>query len=528
MKFLILLLTVVLLSPVRINSQGFNYYCAWQQEPEEASSSGAAPCFDLDSILDNDLIIYIKINIHYFVNDNCNGLVQQTGFKQEEVYKKTKDMFKELNKSIANNEVQNGGSGNQAPKIPFRFVLSGVYFHCETGAVAEYQTVELNKKYGVNKDKEINFYIGHFPYGATGIGYANDNSGAAVAFDVNTWWTIGNFYHELGHIFNIRHSFSEDGCDDTPRLVVSWDKNCNGKIDLGLSGKQKEENLTCWNVIEPGKQKGDPDYSDGNENNVHDCDEVLPCTPSPCCDKNNVDNNVMSYSANKSAITDCQLMIMLNYINNKRCSLVYKIGACMPTVAFVDQLPEDKVDQSRCRECLRFEGSWAVEEYEFKIYEKSGPQKVLIYQSNHQFGEALNFCYKIDPKYPGTDLLLNPNTDYEVVLNTYNDCSEDQYVYNFRTNPGICNGLPGVNVKISPNPITGPLVLNLSNEGNPGMAMIWVENINTKLSYHLTDEYLLMQGSTTTEYNIDHLPSGAYVLYLLLADELVYQNFLKL
>lgn len=528
MRFLFLFLTIVYLNPVRVYAQGFNYYCAWQEEPAGASSGGAAPCFDLDSILDNNLMIFIKINIHYFVNDHCNGLVQQTGFKQEDVYKKTKEMFIELNRSIANNQVQHGGSGNQAPRIPFRFVLSGVYFHCKTGAIAEYQTVELNKNYGVNKDKEINFYIGHFPYGATGIGYANDNSGAAVAFDVNTWWTIGNFYHELGHIFNIRHSFNEDGCDDTPRLVTQWDKNCNGKIDPGLTGKQREDNLTCWNVIEPGKQKGVPGFTDDNENNVHDCDEILPCTPSPCCDKNNIDNNVMSYSANKSAITDCQLMIMLNYINTKRCSLVFQIGDCMPTVAFVDQLPEDKVDQSRCRECLRFEGSWEVQEYEFKIYQVSGVQRVLIYQSNRLYGQALNFCYKIDPKYPGTDLLLIPNTDYELVLNTYNECSADQYTYNFRTNQGVCRELPGINVIINPNPVTGPLVLNLNNEGNPKTAMIWIENINTNLSYQLHSDYFLMHGPSTVEFNIDYLPQGAYVLYVLMADELLYQNFLKL
>lgn len=528
MRLLLLLLLLFAFDPSWINAQGFNYYCAWQQEPEPGSTGGAPPCFDIQTILDSNYLIYIKINVHYFVKDDCMGLVQQTDLKQEEVYKNTKEVIKALNNSIKDNQVQKNGSGKPAPWIPIRFVLSGVYIHCETNAIAEYQTLNLNQKYGVNKDTEINFYIAHFPQGATGIGYAQDNVGAAVKFSIDYWWTIGNLYHELGHIFNLIHAFSEDHCDDTPRMEVNWDKNCNGVIDRGLSGSQKESNLVCWNLLSPGLQKGDLGYSDENKNNTHDCDEIMPCTPSPCCDESNIDNNVMSYSANKSAITECQLSRMLNYISYQRCSLVYKIGGCPPTVAFVDHLASDKVDVNRCTECLRFEGSWDEEEYKFNIYEKSGLQRTLVYTSGRLKGPAIKFCYKTNPQFPGADLLLKPNTAYEVELFTFNSCSEDQYTYAFTTNNYNCFELPSVILKINPNPVMGNLVLNLTNEGNPKSVIIWAENLITKLTYPLNDNFQLLSGTNSIDFNVEHMPMGEYVLFVLNANELQYQNFLKL
>lgn len=49
-------------------------YCEIIQ-PSQSANAASQPCFDIDSIFQNCIPVYVKVNFHYFVNDNCSGNV---------------------------------------------------------------------------------------------------------------------------------------------------------------------------------------------------------------------------------------------------------------------------------------------------------------------------------------------------------------------------------------------------------------------------------------------------------------------
>ncbi len=511
------------------SGQQKEYYCAWESGMNALRTpSNVSPCLDVQSVFDSCTPVYIPINVHYFVKDDCEGFAQQTTFKQTEVYENSERMIKALNNQLAHNVPVKGSANPSAHCIPVRFVLSGVYQHCRTNAIAEYSTLQLNAQYGVNRDSEINFYVAAFPGGATGIGFSNDNCGAASEFDLNEWWTLGNLYHELGHIFGLYHNFYNDNCDDTPIITYEWDKNCNGVIESFPDRKKNERSLTCWGILYSGAGPGEPGYHDGNSNAVNDCDETSPCTPCPCCKEEYIDNNVMSYSSDKSALSDCQIQIILNTINTYKCGLIRKIGGCPPTKAFIDQTPHEKSDRSACTECLTLEGSWDEDEYELSLYEQAGNLNILMYTSGRIWGKATKLCYKTTSNGYGNLLLLKPSTKYLAILRCFNACSEDSYSYTFITNNPNCGELPFESLDLHPNPVTGKLVVQSANRIIPDSVHISLRNIQTSNFEPLPAETMSSHAEGILEFDFGGLGSGIYVL-MIQTKECIYQGqFVKL
>jgi hypothetical protein len=511
-----------------LNSQQYDYYCAWTDQQSSNSTQSSDPCFDVQEIMDECIPIYLRLNVHYFVNDDCLGKIQQENFDQSKVYENTERMIKILNNEIKNNQVQVRSDSGTAPCLPFRFVLTGVYTHCKTNAKGEYNIPYLNNEFGVNSSNEINFYIAHSPNGASGVGYSWHNAGSAVRFNPEIWWTVGNLYHELGHILNLGHNFISDGCDDTPIIINDWDKNCNGKIEGSTDPILNEKNLTCWGQLYSNVKPGEPGYADINKNGVGDCDEKNPCTPSPCCLAENIDNNVMSYSSNKSALTACQLKKMLEYINNNRCDLIEKIGACPPTNAFINQLPQDLVNEAKCVECLQLSGSWDETSYRLRIYEQAPNSVILVYDSGLKNGEATTFCFKTNSQYPGTYTLLKPLTTYLAELTTFNGCSDDIYNYEFITNPPNCGMNSFDELEIQKNPVMGELILKVTHGNEEPGVRIEATHLATGIVYVLRENINIFSGQNYIYLSSNELPQGSYILGLKGPFHVSYENFLKL
>lgn len=514
-----------------IMSQGFEYQCAW--DPATSAGNGVssgAGCFDVDEVMALCTPIYLRINVHYFVPDNCEGQIQQTGFQQAEVYAKTEKMIQLLNNEIKHNQPQRKIEHVDPPCLPFRFVLTGVYVHCESNAVAEFSTIELNQRYGVNQNGAINFYVAGFPQGATGVGYNYEKTGSASSFDPNIWWTLGNLYHELGHIFGLGHSFAQnDFCDDTAPLVFTWDKNCNGIIDVvPQNPKLTERGIMCWNVLKKGTKPGEPGYADENCNGVNDCEEVLPCVESPCCQEQNVDNNVMSYSAAKNAITKCQLKIMLNNINSLKCDVIEKIGGCPPTKAFISKRPMDVANENQCHECLDLSASWDETSYQLEIYELTPSGNQLVYHSGLKTEQAIKFCYKTNPSLPGSGALLKPNTQYRAILFTYNECSNSEMTYDFSTDLGNCGPLTFETLDVDPNPVNGNVVLHFNWSGPENSFSILARNVLTETDYPLSQSNLTTVGENSLNLSTEHLPPGTYIMMVQARDFYAIKNFIKL
>jgi hypothetical protein len=525
--FMLCFILLLVCSDLPVYSQ--TYFCGNEFENIEPDVSNTPPCFDVDYVAEKCIPVYVRINLHFFVDESCDGKIQQVNRNQSSIYKIAEEMIEAANHSFAHNDAQWQVSDPVIPCVPIRLLLKGIYTHCKTNAIGIYNTLYLQQQFGINTDSEINFYIASSSDGSTGIGYHNNRCGSAVVFNKETWWSIGNFVHELGHILTLKHSFERfDGCDDTPVILHNWDKNCNGIIESQAHPKYNEQDLTCWNKLEPGKKPGDDGYSDGNSNGVHDCDEQPPCTDSPCCKMEFQDNNIMSYSAAKSAITTCQLRRMLKDLSGFNCSLIEQIDGCPPANAFITQNPEDLKNKSDCHECLILEASVNESWYELKIYENENGVYKLVYQSGTTQGKAINFCYRTGEAFAGMPNYLKPSTEYKAVLTTGNECSESSTVYHFITNNPGCNNVSYETLEIYPNPGTDLINVEFSSTASTESLQAYVKNIVNGKYYTMFPEKRSSNEENTLQMNINSLPQGNYSLYILNGNKLFQNNFVKL
>ncbi|HMQ62414.1 MAG TPA: hypothetical protein PKE06_17180, partial [Flavilitoribacter sp.] len=100
-------------------------------------------CFTVQTIFDNCTKIWLRVNIHFFLDDNCEGTLDPLGIETispEQAYEVAESLINSANDRLENNREQ----WNQAPWgvppdqtrycVPFRYLLSGVYVHCSTTA----------------------------------------------------------------------------------------------------------------------------------------------------------------------------------------------------------------------------------------------------------------------------------------------------------------------------------------------------------------------------------------------------------
>lgn len=521
-------LFLLMINHLQMNVRCQEISCGWIQPVDEITAGDPGSCFDIEEIIKNCIPVYVRINLHFFVADDCYGGIQQINESQKDVYRIAEEVISFANQTFEKNQAQWQVPGAEAPCIPIRLVLKGIYVHCKSHAIGMTNTVELNNEFGVNKGTEINFYIAGNDIRGTGIGIHSERCGSATDFSKKRWWTIGNLVHELGHIFTLLHSFDNDGCDDTPIITHQWDKNCDGIIQFSADKKLNEGNLKCWNLIEPGKIPGEEGYSDMNDNMIHDCDEKPPCTSSPCCYQENLDNNIMSYSANIAAVTNCQLKKMLTDLSGFNCSLIEKIGDCPPVSAFITQLPQDKSDQSQCRECLILEASFNEEQYQLKIFEQLHDGLYLAYDGPWKKGQATIFCYHTGIAFKGLANYLKPDTKYLARLITRNTCSEDSYSFEFTTNTAGCGTVRYETLKLSPNPGTEQLTLEIQEADEEIDFPLFAKNILTGRLHTFEESQILPRGNKALDINISTLASGTYSLLAISKDAIYLSNFIKI
>jgi hypothetical protein len=512
----------------QVAGQSQEYFCGWSETLTEEPEELAGPCFDVNEIFSNCTPVYIRINLHFFVNDDCNGKVQQMEKNQKDIYKIAEEMIYFANKTFEDNEIQRRGPDTPAPCVPVRLLLKGIHIHCKSDAMGIYNTKYLDDEFGVDKGTTFNFYIADTEDGSTGIGYHNLRCGSAIFFNKEKWWTIGNFVHELGHMLTLSHSFGLDGCTDTPIIKSNWDKNCNGILEDSSDPKLDETDITCWNKIDPGKLPGENGYSDMNTNNVHDCDELPPCENSPCCGWYYVDNNVMSYSAAKVALTECQIKKMLKDLSGFNCGIIESIGGCPPASAFITLTPEDIKDVSRCRECLILEASANENEYELTIYELVNNQEALVYNDGWKSGQAGIFCYRTGQAFIGLYTFLKPNTNYVARLKTRNECSDAEYKYQFTTNMSDCGNVNYDLVDVSPNPAFNEVITEFMLETPSESMEIYAKDLISGYIYPLLNNHLAGYGANQLSLDISSLPSGTYTLILIGENSLFQNNFVKI
>ncbi|HRG41335.1 MAG TPA: hypothetical protein PLC27_08035 [Saprospiraceae bacterium] len=465
--------------------------------PMQQDADRAAPCFDVEELLancENGTKIYMRVNLHFFTNDNCEGNIQQTDIKQEDIFLKADEFIEEANKALENNQKQ-WIVGTTIPCNPLRYMLAGVYIHCRSNAIGGFDVEKLYNEYGINKSTEINYFVADFPGSYNGIGYGTYGSIDGLG--------IGLINHELGHTFTLDHSwYNELGITDTPNLTYDWDVNCDGDTN----DAEDKNDAQCWSFIDGGK-------TDLNNNGKYDCAEVFPCTPHPCCDWSNINNNVMAYNAYQSAYTPQQINKLLNHIanNSTKCNMIEVIGECAPSKALAGQTPSTLHNENPCNECIYFSGSSNEIKYKYDLYEGIGDGKTCILTKGWTNGEAYKFCYGVG-KY-GVSNKLKPNTTYNIKLTIENACGEqDEVEYTFTTGGVDCK-LEINKVPAFPDPTEGYLRINYNSPIS--------ENVNIKAYHALTgnsttlhDNFPIINGENEIDLDLSSMQDGTYFIII--------------
>lgn len=496
-------------------------------QSQTGTPESGAPCFDVDEVFDNCIPIYLRVNIHFFVPDNCEGqafFADKTEIGQPDeyinqatAYSKAETLINNANTALANNPIQwQTNTGGHC--IPFRYVLNGVYMHCST--VGQTQGANFRsalEPFRQNPTSEINIFVSDYAGGVSGEG--NAFGGTYLVID---HLEKGLLNHEMGHLLDLPHTFGfggsdPDGFSDTPNLSFYWDMNCDGI---------EEYRFGCYSYISPNAQApGDQDWGDDNKNGINDCNEA-PCPNSPCCSWDWIDNNIMGYSKFKDAYTNQQLMHILEHMSLAKCDFI-TIGGPPPPNAFITQTASDLNSDDKCVDCLILEASYNETSWQLELFDASNN---LVYTTGWTTGQATKVCFTTQRFNILSHALLLPNATYKAVLTVKNETNgivqTDVADYTFTSAPTQCH-IDTPPLYVNPNPTDGQIQARFNGiAGN--IYDLTATHTLTGTTHRLLDTYLATDGENTITVGTDGMMPGTYVVRVVGDMETFQTNLVKL
>lgn len=293
-------------------------------------------CPDPEQILRDCTPLPLAINFHYFTTDDCDP--DSIGVKRgrrtqdkalagvEVLVRNANQFFEEISDNAPVNNERHGAVDHAPQCAPFRLILAGVYFHCDEAYARKLPSPSRVRKYLVNADSEINYFLGNL---TTSDGYASalgSTLGAQGGYDPNV------LAHEVMHMLSINHVFSDDGCDDTwGEINYAWDKDGDGDVD--------KRGRRCWDWL-PTPRNADGTYAEPDY-----CAPGNYAEPHPCCDLGNMNSNLMTYSNyasdwNHSTLSPCQVEKAVRHTVSRKCAYVYGAHGRRPSTDYVVAWPE--------------------------------------------------------------------------------------------------------------------------------------------------------------------------------------------
>jgi len=501
------------------------------------------PCFDLEEIIGYCIPVYLRVNFHLFVNDDCTGafdpnhitsaLPQEAAF-----YEATQPgnrgiperMIYEMNQRLINNQPQkldNGEYAESAPCVPLRFVLGNVKIHCnyayrDAGNFGNFFT-SAEAAFGQQEKDGINVYYVKPDGDYSGAAHPS-TSGVLIGYP-----DAGLTLHEIGHALNLNHSFPESAVDCPDEMPdggegVNWDKNCDGDI-----ADYQEADWPCGELL--------PSINGWCTGENLACPDPKPAPPpvfgSPCCDPNNVYNNVMGYNPSKNALTACQVEIMLDFLNTNglvSCDYIVQIGGSCPPPAPVLSIIPLELSVEDCSFCLQGSASMNDDHHKLEVYELINNSYTLVQSTSWIQGPAGKFClpalgaqvYGVSP--------LKSETQYKAILYVKNGCDAvENAELEFSTPDFNCQPpQQGPRVKLVPNPATGGTVT--AELSLPGKSPVWLTSTylggggGSNLLYQSSEQN---DGDTFVNFDVTSWPTGIHSISFISSYGVVNESFVK-
>lgn len=435
-----------------------------------------------------------------------------------------------MNQRVINNQPQklkNGEYAESAPCVPLRFVLGNVKIHCNYA----YRTqgnfgffARADTLFGQNEKQGINVY------------YVKPRAGASGEADPVTSGVVigapdaGLTLHEIGHALSLNHSFPItllDCPDEMPTggEGVFWDKNCDGDFfdkdendwPCGEFLPSNDDWCTGQNLGCPGNPKPTPP----------------PVFGSPCCDPDNVYNNVMGYNPSKEALTACQVEQMLDFLNTNgavSCDYIVQIGGTCPPPAPVLSIIPLELSTEDCSFCLQGSASMNDDYHKLEVYEKVNNSYTLVQSTSWIQGAAGKFCLPALSAQVYGVLPLKSDTEYKAVLYVKNGCDVVENAELEFTTPDFNCQPPqqGPRVKLVPNPATGGTVA--AELFLPGESPVWLTSTylggggGSNLLYQSSEQN---DGDTFVNFDVTSWPSGIYSIIFISSYGVVNESFVK-
>lgn len=452
--------------------------------------SSDPPCIDVQEVMTNCEEIWIRVNMHFFLDDNCEGdLAFGTGDKDwceqyqpdylpgcdlsadnaayiaEMLINRANAFAQNMSNNLPfPNELAYNGVPPQDAKpicMPIRFLLNNVYIHCDS----YYQNDSIDpskfEDYQTNSETEINIFNTNFVEYAGSSGYAGYFANYFVnsAFAWSAPWT---FIHEFGHQMNLRNTWQEfPEINDTKPTSWSWDHDCNP------STPPKTGNA-CWD--------SEPIYTPIDDKKPG-CNNPLFFNNHPCCSWDNQTSNLMAYSGwasngDYATISQQQMVIMLNTINSFFCSKVVVVDPSCPPPSANIVIPPLTGQGDDCVYCINLGASMNESQYEISFSRIINGTAQPLHNTGWVSKTAGKYCISLNRLKQNSNTLEGGFTGggtYKITLKVKNECGQEATKDMTFTLPipKNCGDVLVPKLEFVPNPVErGMVALKLTTE-NP-------------------------------------------------------------
>jgi len=374
------------------------------------STISGDPCFEVEGVYE----LYLKVNVHFFVDDECEGDLAAAPYVTSDLDQKKAWIIARQMIDDANNHFITMGENPQslnhqwhtqehnvddspAHPIPLRYILKDVYVHCDADAHSTPVSASKFSSHLVDEDEILNIFV-------SSITTANGFAFSSVPLIVVEDFSSGLFNHEVGHILGLPHTHGNPTfCNDTWRYNWVWEP----------CGYASSSGNRCW-------------HSDNIFENQNACDVNIFCEAHPCCEWIAQNNNIMTYSAWAgnpvySALTQCQLGKSMEKLSTALCDYVEAVNpSCPPVSAITSPILEN----GSCNFCIDLRASMGGTAYKLDFYKL--PSQNLASTGWIQ-GSPGKYCWNTVQHKPGSGAWLNglqPESEYKMVLSVRNACDE--------------------------------------------------------------------------------------------------------